>query len=63
MTAPEIIVVLKEFIASGRPGQVLLNFAPGDRGQRGVVTVVEIHQRLPLTRGEPDQEILDAAVH
>lgn len=60
MTAIEVLAVLNEFLGSGRPGQVLLNFAPGTPGKRSAVTVVEIHQRLALSRGEPDQGILDA---
>lgn len=60
MTAREVSLRIKAFLASGRPGHLLLNVAaPGQPGKRGVITVVEIHERLALTRGEPDQSIVD----
>jgi len=60
MTALEARQRISDFLASGRPGQILLNVcAPGQPGRRGVITVVEIHERFALTRGEPDGILLD----
>jgi hypothetical protein len=61
MTAREASARIVAFRASGRAGSVTIHFAaPGKPGQKSVLCTVEVHERLPIDRGEPDEGILDS---
>jgi hypothetical protein len=62
MTAHEVRKRISAFRDAGQAGQIVLNYgSAGLPGKKSKVTSVEVHIRLEMDRGEPDDGILDTA--